>query len=197
MNLVLLQFETEHLMLYWMVSLWLSQVKPNKDLIQTVLFNQCVVTPLLIVSLDVMPAYNRVLGIYQVIGTIVFYSLMHCIWFYTTHRIMHTRWLWHHVHKIHHEYKITHAFCAFYCHWFEHACVNLLSVFLGPILFPSNCLVLKFWLHLSTIMALYFHSGDSRTVGIEHDIHHTLVKYNYGTLGAMDWLFGTSKKIVK
>jgi fatty acid hydroxylase domain-containing protein 2 len=51
--------------------------------------------------------------IFDLLGVINFYE----IGFYYSHRMLHHRWFYKHVHKIHHEWTAPVSTMTFYCHW--------------------------------------------------------------------------------
>ena len=179
LNMIILNILIEHLVLYWGVSLILLKYKGCKFDISyktasVVLFNQCVV---------------------DFINYAILYYYLQCIWFYFSHRILHQRFFWKHIHYIHHKYKSTMPYAAIYCHPLEHLFVNLMSVFIGPILFPSSIILTKMWLHICTVNTVIQHFSHLRGNNCStHDLHHLLYRYNYGTGTTMDIIFGTYMK---
>ncbi|KAL7017929.1 hypothetical protein ACKWTF_010572 [Chironomus riparius] len=115
---------------------------------------------------------------------------------YTTHRIMHHRLLYKHIHKIHHEYKSTIAVAAFHSHPVEHLLVNLLPLVPGIVI--MKCHIATAWIYLIGHMLSSFitHSGyhlPFLNSPEYHDFHHMKFECNYSVLGLMDWIFGTDK----
>lgn len=112
------------------------------------------------------------------------------IWFYLSHRALHTRWLWW-AHKIHHEKVEPTWRDTYHGHWFE-------SVFQGPgFLMPWLMLPSVSW--TSAALALVFinvramlHHDRRGTwlVGDYHLQHHWRPGVNYGQPW-LDWLGGT------
>jgi methylsterol monooxygenase len=119
--------------------------------------------------------------------------------FYSMHRIMHTRYLYERIHKIHHEWVAPIGMVALYAHPVEHVLCNLLPVALGPLLLGSHLYVWWLWLTLATFAAVLSHSGlDIPVLSPEfHDLHHRFSKNNYGVLGILDGLFGTDRELDK
>ena len=107
------------------------------------------------------------------------------IWFYISHRMLHTRLLWA-FHAQHHEKREPTFWDAYYSHWFE-AAFQSIGTFV-PYLFISYG-----WLETVLILAFLNIRGmlrhESRLTGwwsgIRHHIgHHQHPMYNYGE----EWL---------
>ena len=156
----------EHIIVYWGYSFVLMSYRgykfnPPLKTISVVIFNQCVVGYSMLYVLPVIPinviTYTNSSFVdlsYTILYMIVYY-ILHCIWFYCMHRLMHVRFFWRHIHYIHHMYKETMPYAAFYCHPFEHLFVNLISVFIGPILFSRDVITLKIWFHIGVDLSLW------------------------------------------
>ena len=79
----------------------------------------------------------------------------------------------------------------------EHTFVNIGSIMAPYLLFGGSKLLFFSVIVSFTIHTCIIHSGYKRE-NITHDIHHQLIKYNYGTLlGLMDKLFGTYRTEIK
>jgi len=200
LNMIILNILIEHLVLYWGVSLILLKYKGCKFDISyktasVVLFNQCVVEYLVLKFFPILPSKLTNELYMDFINYAILYYYLQCIWFYFSHRILHQRFFWKHIHYIHHKYKSTMPYAAIYCHPLEHLFVNLMSVFIGPILFPSSIILTKMWFHICTVNTVIQHfshlRGNNRST---HDLHHLLYRYNYGTGTTMDIIFGTYMK---
>ena len=196
----------EHLFVYWVYSFILLRLygyrfNPPIKTALVVLFNQCVISYLLLNTLPgslsnpnitFESSLNRLSWMFIYIMT---YYITHCFWFYWSHRLLHTRFFWTHVHYIHHIYRTTLPYATFYCHPIEHAMTNLMSVFIGPIILPCDTITLKIWIHIGVLHSLNAHFSEMRgdTPGT-HDLHHTFYRFNYGTGAVMDKIYGTYMK---
>ena len=72
-----------------------------------------------------------------------------------------------------------------------------MPLLLGPIIMQAHITELWLWLTIGIVNTINSHSGyqfpftsDAST----HDYHHESFKYNYGAIGLLDWLHGTSGK---
>ena len=72
--------------------------------------------------------------LWEMIWQVVFCSFCEDFMFYCTHRTLHTRWCYKHVHKRHHEYAQPVSIGGEFAHPFESFFGNMLPFYLGPIL---------------------------------------------------------------
>ena len=57
-----------------------------------------------------------------------------------------------------------------------------MSILIGPVLCKHYYITIYIYIFVTTANSCISHSGyKSSLVGIEHNIHHRLSKYNYGT----------------
>lgn len=88
-------------------------------------------------------------------------------------------------HKVHHEWKSPIPWSAMYCHPLEHLIVNLGSALIGPLMIGMCIQDTIIWSFVVTYQSLLAHGGEYPKI-TEHDIHHKLQVYNYGTGTYMD-----------
>jgi lathosterol oxidase len=89
-----------------------------------------------LVSVEFQPSW------YKVVGDVAFLLAWNEVHFYCMHRLLHTRWLYRHMHRIHHESVVPTPFSTYSFHWLE--AVLLGSVMLLPMLFFKFS-ELRFW----------------------------------------------------
>jgi sterol desaturase/sphingolipid hydroxylase (fatty acid hydroxylase superfamily) len=124
---------------------------------------------------------------------ILFFILIGDVWFYSTHRLLHEIPCLYKIHKHHHRLASTCALAALDANIIEHVLI-LGSVAIGPYFLTPYFVTMYIWIMLSTLNVVNSHSGylifDKR-----HNIHHSLLKYNYGNgFYLMDKALGTEKK---
>ncbi len=121
------------------------------------------------------------------------------IHFFCCHRLLHTRWLFRHVHRVHHESIPTTPFSTFSFHWVE-------SLLLGSVMTTAMLLhTFSIWALLGLpSFSLFFNTighwnynvfagTTQHSVSVEHSHHHLRVKGNYGFyLPIFDRLFRTT-----
>jgi len=136
-----------------------------------------------------LPTWQRLAG-----QTVFSLLVTECV-FYHIHRAFHeNKWLYAHVHKIHHTWPAPVALVSTYAHPIEHTFCNLLSVFLGPVLCGAHPVVTTAYTLLFAIGAAGHHSGYwSDDMGM-HDMHHEMFNVNYGNAHILDYIYGTYRE---
>jgi methylsterol monooxygenase len=135
----------------------------------------------------------------ETLGSIALFVAAEEVVFYYLHRLLHrSRWLYTHVHKVHHEFKAPTALAAVYAHPVEVALTNVLPLWLGPVLLRAHLFTLWLWYVVAVVGVQVHHSGYRWwwTSGLDiqpdfHDYHHEASTGCYGTLGLLDWVHGT------
>jgi Delta7-sterol 5-desaturase len=124
---------------------------------------------------------------YKVVGDVALLLAWNEVHFYFMHRLLHTRWLYRHVHRIHHESVVPTPFSTYSFHWLE--AVLLGSVMILPMLFFKFSVVA---LLVLPVMSIAFNSighcnynvfashPSMHSASLEHSQHHLRVSGNYG-----------------
>lgn len=113
--------------------------------------------------------------------------------FYWLHYLMHCRWLYKYIHKIHHEWKAPVACRALYAHPVEHIFGNVFPFYAPIYLLGLSWGTLLLWTIVTSINTTFVHSGYSFYLlgNDKHDLHHQKFNVNYGVM-VWDNFFGTS-----
>jgi fatty acid hydroxylase domain-containing protein 2 len=115
------------------------------------------------------------------------------ILFYYLHRLLHHKWIYKYVHKVHHEWKSPIALASQYCHPVEHYVCNILPISGIFIVQPEVSTVLVFWLFVTT-NNMIGHCGLNLPFLPSpefHDYHHSKFTECYSTNGLLDQIHGT------
>lgn len=121
--------------------------------------------------------------------------------------MLHCKWSYENIHKVHHEYKTPIGFAAPYAHWAEIWMLGI-PAFLGPVLVPGHIVTYWLWFILRQLEAIETHSGYefpwSFTKYIPfyggpayHDYHHFVGGTSQGNFASVftycDYIYGTQK----
>ncbi|HSP78320.1 MAG TPA: sterol desaturase family protein, partial [Myxococcaceae bacterium] len=142
---------------------------------------------------------------YVVVGQLLFFIVLDDFLYYWMHRTLHTRWLYKHVHSIHHRITNPCAISGNYMHVVEFLLTSTL-VFIGPSLVGAHVVTLWIWIVFRQLEAADGHSGYDVPWNpallfpfykgpVYHDFHHRRFFGNYaGFFDYMDRLFGSYSK---
>ncbi|KAK9668257.1 hypothetical protein RND81_13G045300 [Saponaria officinalis] len=126
---------------------------------------------------------------------------------YWLHRLLHCKWGYEKIHKVHHEYTAPIGFAAPYAHWAEVLILGIPS-FLGPAMVPGHMITLWLWIALRQIEAIETHCGydfpwtPTKYIpfygGAEHhDYHHYVGGQSQSNFASVftycDYIYGTDK----
>uniref|UniRef100_A0ACD5UFT7 Uncharacterized protein n=1 Tax=Avena sativa TaxID=4498 RepID=A0ACD5UFT7_AVESA len=126
---------------------------------------------------------------------------------YWIHRLLHTKWGYEKIHRVHHEFSAPVSYAAPYAHWVEVLILGVPS-FTGPAIVPCHITVLWLWFVVRQIEAIDIHSGfefpfnPTRFIpfygGAEfHDYHHRVGEKSQSNFSSVftfcDYLYGTAK----
>lgn len=162
-----------HTLLYFSVGYLLSD--RSKDYLPTaeVVFNNMVtlVSLSMIHSVDLPTESNMIELMLRVFCASVFID----IFFYSLHRLFHTRLLYNNFHRVHHEYIFPVPYSATHAHPFDHFFVNLLPIYLVSLVCGLQYYGVLIFYNIATINTLYSH-----TLSSYHAEHHKHFNVNYG-----------------
>ncbi|OIT02275.1 methylsterol monooxygenase 2-2, partial [Nicotiana attenuata] len=201
---------------------WLSKYKiqtknnspaaQEKCITRLLLYHFCVNLPLMMASYPVF----RLMGMrstlplpsWKVISTqVFFYFILEDFVFYWGHRILHTKWLYKHVHSVHHEYATPFGLTSEYAHPAEILFLGFATI-VGPAITGPHLITLWLWMVLRVLETVEAHCGYHFPWSLSnflplyggadfHDYHHRLLYTKSGNYSStfvyMDWLFGTDK----
>jgi 4-alpha-methyl-delta7-sterol-4alpha-methyl oxidase len=135
-------------------------------------------------------------GVWMMLGSLVVFALVEDTIFYWSHRVLHTRWLFKHVHSKHHRFRFVRPVVAEYAHPVENL-LNFIALFAGPCLLGTPFVTLQVWIVVRMIETLEAHSGFSLSpVSDRHSFHHLYAtKGVYGSfVSPWDWVMGTDRQ---
>ncbi|KAG9011040.1 hypothetical protein FRB94_008980 [Tulasnella sp. JGI-2019a] len=135
-------------------------------------------------------------GVLETMGTWWFSLMCTEIGFFYVHKLFHTPNFYTRFHKKHHEYTAPVALASTYCTLVEHLFSNIMPILLGLIILGSHwSLIIMYFCDLS-IGTLSTHSGYNIPYwhrSLTHDYHHFSFNENFGPVGILDAIYGTSK----
>ncbi len=139
---------------------------------------------------------------YEVLWQLPFFLIVDDLGFYFLHRALHTRWLYKHVHAVHHRFTAPWAIAGGYMHPVEYMLITLLAL-IGPLLVGPHVVTIWIWAIFRQWEAAEGHCGyefpwnPTRWLpGYEgpafHDFHHKRFVGNYANyFGLLDRWLGT------
>ncbi|XP_059297657.1 methylsterol monooxygenase 2-2-like [Lycium ferocissimum] len=184
----------------------------EKCITRLLMYHLCVNLPLLIASYPVFKYMGMRASLplpsWKVVSTqILFYFIVEDFVFYWGHRILHTKWLYKHVHSVHHEYATPFGLTSEYAHPAEILFLGFATI-VGPAITGPHLITLYLWVSLRVLETVEAHSGyhfpwsPSNFLPLYggsdfHDYHHRLLYTKSGNYSStfvyMDWIFGTDK----
>ena len=121
----------------------------------------------------------------------LFHVVSYDIWFYISHRLLHTPFLYN-IHKIHHEKRVPQWLDTYHGHWFE-SHFQRIGFFIQLLVLQLDKSQMLVAFLICQMRGLMRH--DERTAFIDnghHLRHHLNWNYNYGEEW-IDWIFNTQE----
>jgi sterol desaturase/sphingolipid hydroxylase (fatty acid hydroxylase superfamily) len=124
---------------------------------------------------------------------ILFIANISNLLFYIVHRLLHYKYLYKLIHKVHHEYIITVSPCALYAHPIEYIIANNLVFLIPYCLIGTKYNIGLIMIIFGSLMTTSAHINQKLLfISDSHLYHHKKFNYNYGFGKLIDNIFLTS-----
>ncbi|CAN1258700.1 Methylsterol monooxygenase 1-2 [Linum perenne] len=144
---------------------------------------------------------------WEILAQLLVYFMIEDYTNYWIHRLLHCKWGYENIHKVHHEYTSPIAFAAPYAHWAEILILGI-PTFLGPAMVPGHMITFWLWISLRQMEAIETHSGYDFPWSLNkyipfyggaeyHDYHHYVGGQSHSNFASVftycDYIYGTDK----
>jgi len=171
--------------------------KMYKDTAIYVFLNQILITiPVTIISVPLLKmSIHNITPYYlvplQIFGLVIIEDIL----FYTFHRMLHIKFIYKHIHSMHHKWNAPVALSSQYSHPIEQLFANILPIAIAGSICILNFIGFNIWTNIASLNALLVHS-DYKLYGMAdtHDLHHKYRNCYYGSSGFCDYILGTESK---
>jgi len=116
------------------------------------------------------------------------------VWFYTMHRLLHSKLLYKQIHSVHHQYTGPSCLESAYVHPAEFLLNSFTVFFIGPLVTGMGLVQTFQWLWMVTFLQVHDHSGyffPFLPPVLMHDYHHQRFRCCFGVLGLVDGICKT------
>jgi len=137
---------------------------------------------------------------YWVLFEFVVFVMCEEVGFYYSHRLLHHRSIYKHIHKIHHEWTAPISIIGIYCHPAEHLLSNVLPLYMGTFVMGSHIATSTLWMCIAISSTQVSHGGYHLPFFPSpeaHDFHHLKFTNCFGVMGVLDRLHGTDSMFVQ
>lgn len=127
-----------------------------------------------------------------ILCNIVYFFLVEDFFNYWLHRLLHTPWLYRHIHSVHHTFDAPFSITAAHAHPVE-VVVLAIPTFIGPLLVSPHLYTLMLWQLFRNFEAIDIHSGyeipfsfktffPAYAGAAHHDYHHYMHSGNFASV---------------
>ena len=136
----------------------------------------------------------------KVLSDLTLFFIWNEVHFYIIHRTLHTRWLYRHVHRVHHESVVPTPFSIYSFHWLEAVLLGSVMILALMVFRPSVEALIGLpltSLFFNTVghcnYNIFANHRSIHSAAVQHSNHHLRVAGNYGFyLPVLDRLFQTA-----
>jgi sterol desaturase/sphingolipid hydroxylase (fatty acid hydroxylase superfamily) len=151
---------------------------------------------LMFTSLPVSDVHGRDYSIQAFLRKVFLGYVFADVMYYSIHRVLHLKFFYRRIHRLHHETQQTGPLTALDVHPIEYVFAQMSTELMSAWMVGATLPELCFLSSVAKVFAMYSHSrsdGKAWISVMEHEAHHRDGRHNFGVTGMMDWAFGTIK----